>query len=97
MNADFIEALNALEKEKGISKDVLLSAVESALIFAYKRNYNSQGNVRAEIDGTTGEIHIYASKTVVEEVFDPTVEGGGGFRSHRGDLFGRRQEGQRPV
>ena len=47
MNADFIEALNALEKEKGISKDVLLSAVESALIFAYKRNYNSQGNVRA--------------------------------------------------
>ena len=74
MNADFIEALNALEKEKGISKDVLLSAVESALIFAYKRNYNSQGNVRAEIDGTTGEIHIYASKTVVEEVTDPTVE-----------------------
>ena len=74
MNADFIEALNALEKEKGISKDVLLSAVESALIFAYKRNYNSQGNVRAEIDGTTGEIHIYASKTVVEEVMDPTVE-----------------------
>ena len=74
MNADFIEALNALEKEKGISKDVLLSAVESALIFAYKRNYNSQGNVRAEIVGTTGEIHIYASKTVVEEVTDPTVE-----------------------
>ena len=53
---------------------MLLSAVESALIFAYKRNYNSQGNVRAEIDGTTGEIHIYASKTVVEEVMDPTVE-----------------------
>ncbi len=74
MNADFIEALNAQEKEKWISKDVLLSAVESALIFAYKRNYNSQGNVRAEVDGTTGEIHIYASKTVVEEVVDPTVE-----------------------
>lgn len=74
MNADFIEALNALEKEKGISKDILLSAVESALIFAYKRNYNSQGNVRAEVDGKTGEIHIYASKTVVEEVFDPATE-----------------------
>ena len=74
MNLDFIEALNALEKEKGINKDVLLSTVESALIFAYKRNYNSQGNVRAEIDGSTGEIHIYASKTVVEEVNDPTVE-----------------------
>ena len=74
MNAEFIEALNALEKEKGISKDVLLSAVESALIFAYKRNYNSQGNVRAEVDGKTGEMHIYASKTVVETVENPTVE-----------------------
>lgn len=74
MNADFIEALNALEKEKGISKDILLSAVESALILAYKRNYNSQGNVRAEVDGKTGEIHIYASKAVVEEVENPASE-----------------------
>lgn len=74
MNVDFIEALNELEKQKGIHKDVLLSAVEAALILAYKRNYNSQGNVRAEVDGKTGEIHIYASKTVVEEVMDPTVE-----------------------
>ena len=74
MNADFIEALNDLEKGKGINKDILLSAVESALIFAYKRNYNSQGNVRAEVDGKTGEIHIYATKTVVEVVENPTVE-----------------------
>ena len=74
MNAEFIEALNALEKEKGISKDVLLSAVESALIFAYKRNYNSQGNVRAEVDGKTGEMHIYASKTVVETVENTNVQ-----------------------
>ena len=74
MNQDFIEALKALEKERGLSKDVLLSAIEQALILAYKRNYNSAGNVRAEIDGDTGEIHIFASKTVVDAVENPTVE-----------------------
>lgn len=74
MNADFIEALNALEKERGISKEVLLTAIEAALISAYKRNYNSTGNVRAEVDAQTGEIQIYASKTVVETVESPTVE-----------------------
>ncbi len=74
MNAEFIEALNALEKERGIKKSVLISAFESALIVAYKRNYNSTGNVRAEVDGETGEYHIYASKTVVEKVETPSQE-----------------------
>lgn len=74
MNAEFIEALKALEKERGIKKEVLLNAFEAALIVAYKRNYNSTGNVRAEINGETGEIHIYASKTVVETVENPSQE-----------------------
>ena len=74
MNAEFIDALNALEKERGIKKDVLLNAFEAALCSAYKRNYNSTGNVRAEIDGSTGEIHIWASKTVVEKVENPSQE-----------------------
>ena len=74
MNADFIEALNALEKERGIKKSVLISAFESALIVAYKRNYNSTGNVRAEVNGETGDYHIYASKTVVEKVENPSQE-----------------------
>ncbi|MBR0507179.1 MAG: transcription termination/antitermination protein NusA [Clostridia bacterium] len=74
MNAEFIEALNALEKERGIKKSVLLAAFESALIVAYKRNYNSTGNVRAEVDGDTGDYHIYASKTVVETVENPSQE-----------------------
>ena len=74
MNAEFIEALNALEKERGIKKSVLLSAFEAALIVAYKRNYNSTANVRAEVDGDTGEYHIYASKTVVEKVETPSQE-----------------------
>ena len=74
MNAEFIEALNAIEKERGIKKSVLISAFESALIVAYKRNYNSTGNVRAEVNGDTGEYHIYASKTVVEKVENPSQE-----------------------
>ena len=45
MKADFIEALNAIEKERGISKDILIDAFESALVAAYKRNYNTNGNV----------------------------------------------------
>ena len=74
MNTEFIEAIKLLEKERGISKDVLLNAIEAALISAYKRNTNSTGTVRAEVSSDTGEIHIYASKTVVEEVEDPTIE-----------------------
>ncbi len=68
MNADFIEALNAIEKERGISKDILIDAFESALIAAYKRNYGTTGNVRAVVDRDTGEVQIFASKTVVEQV-----------------------------
>ena len=74
MNAAFIEALNALEKERGVSKDVLISAIEAALISAYRRNYGSSTNVRAEVEKDTGEIHIYASKTVVEKVENPQNE-----------------------
>ena len=74
MNAEFIEALNALEKERGISKDVLISAIEAALNSAYKRNYGSSANVRSEVDPETGDIHIYASKSVVEQVENPTSE-----------------------
>ena len=68
MNAEFMEALNAIEKERGISKDILIDAFESALIAAYKRNYGTTGNVRAVVDRDTGEVQIFASKTVVEQV-----------------------------
>lgn len=68
MNAEFMEALNAIEKERGISKDILIDAFESALIAAYKRNYGTTGNVRAVVDRDMGEVQIFASKTVVEQV-----------------------------
>ena len=74
MNADFIEALNAIEKERGINKDVLIDAFEAALIAAYKRNYGTMGNVRAVVDRDTGEIQIFASKTVVDHVEDVNTE-----------------------
>ncbi|HBU12250.1 MAG TPA: transcription termination/antitermination protein NusA [Clostridiales bacterium] len=68
MNVDFINALNELEQEKGINKDVLLEAIEMALISAYKRHYGNNENARVEIDTETGEIRVFAVKQVVEEV-----------------------------
>jgi len=74
MNADFMEALNMLEKERGISKHILIDAVENALISAYRRNYGTSNNVRAEVDPDTGEIQLFASKSVVELVDNPHSE-----------------------
>ena len=74
INKEFIEALADLEKEKGIKADVLLEALEAALISAYKKNFGSSQNVRVEINRETGEIHVYYRKTVVEEVEDERVE-----------------------
>ncbi len=74
MNADFIEALNQLEKERGISSAVLLEAIEAALISAYKRNFSSAQNVRVEIDRDSGEMRVYARKTVVEQPADHRLE-----------------------
>ena len=74
MNIDFIEALEAIEKEKGISKDVLLEAIEAALISGYKRHFNSAQNVRVDINRDTGAVRVFALKNVVEEVQDPRLE-----------------------
>ena len=65
MSSEFISALDALTKERNIDRDVLLSAIEAALISAYKRNYNA-GNVRVAIDSTTGDVQVFARKIVVE-------------------------------
>ncbi|PTM58965.1 transcription termination factor NusA [Desmospora activa] len=74
MNAEFIDALAQLEKEKGISKEVLIEAIEAALISGYKRNFNSAQNVRVDIDRNTGRVRVFARKTVVDEVLDPRLE-----------------------
>ncbi len=74
MNAEFINALNAIEKERGINKEILIDAVENALISAYRRNFGTSNNVRAEVDRDTGEIQLFASKSVVEAVENPHSE-----------------------
>jgi N utilization substance protein A len=74
MNMDFIEALAAIETEKGISKEVLIDAIEAALISSYKRNFNTAQNVRVDIDRQTGVIKVFARKTVVDEVLDIRLE-----------------------
>lgn len=66
---ELVIAMDELEKEKGIKKEVLLESIEAALVTAYKRNFDSNiDNVKVTMDGETGEIHIYAEKDVVEEV-----------------------------
>lgn len=72
----FLEALEELEKEKGISKENLLLTVEQALLAAYKKNYGEEENVEVEIDRETGDVKIYEVKTVVptEDLYDAAVE-----------------------
>lgn len=74
MNSEFLEALKDLEKEKGIAVDVLLEAIEAALLSAYKRNFGSLQNARVHIDRDTGDYKVYSQRTVVEEVEDDRVE-----------------------
>ena len=66
-SSELIIAMDELEKEKGIKKDYLLEAIETALVTAYKRNFDSAENVRITMDKETGEIHVYAEKDVVEK------------------------------
>lgn len=74
MNADFINALEAIEREKKISKDILIEAIEAALVAAYKRDFNSAENVRVAIDRHNGDINVYARKTIVDDVQDDANE-----------------------
>ncbi len=74
MSSELLDALTLLEKEKGISRDVLIEAIEAALISAYRRNFNQAQNVRIDINLVTGSMRVFARKEVVEEVFDPRLE-----------------------
>nr|WP_244986914.1 transcription termination factor NusA [Oceanobacillus caeni] len=68
------DALNSLSEEKGIDKEILLEALEAALISAYKKNFKSASNVRVELNENTGKMAVFSRKTVVEEVEDPQQE-----------------------
>lgn len=74
MNLELVGALNELERERGISKEILVEAIEAAIVSAYKRHYGSAENVRVALDERTGRMRVYALKDVVEEVEDDATE-----------------------
>ena len=71
---ELIFAMKELEKEKGINKEYLLDSIQTALITAYKRNFDSEENVSIIMDENTGEIHVYAEKEVVDNVEVPQTQ-----------------------
>ena len=73
-NNELLEALNILEKEKNISKDTLLEAIENSLITACKNHFGKSDNVKVNINHETCEYHVFQEKTVVEQVEDPCTE-----------------------
>lgn len=76
MNAELIDSLRMLARERGIEEEQLLEFVEEALVAAYKREFNPKSveNVRAEVNNETGEMIVYVTRTVVEEITDPNSE-----------------------
>ena len=72
---ELIQAMDELEKENGIKKDFLMESIESALVIAYKKNFDcNDENVRVVLDKNDGQMHVYQEKDVVEEVADDKKE-----------------------
>ena len=73
-NKELILALEELEKEKGIKKEYLLESIETALLTAYKRNFDALDNVKVVMDPQTGATHVYSIKEVMEHANDSALE-----------------------
>ena len=65
--SELIEALDAIEKEKQISKDIILEAIENSLLAACKNQYGNSDNIKVNINRETGEVKVFAEKTVVDD------------------------------
>ncbi len=74
MNNELLAALDSIEREKGVSKDVLFEAIEVALVSAYKRNYDHAMNTRVEINRESGMIRVFTGYTAVGKVINPQTE-----------------------
>jgi len=75
MRNELIMAINQICAEKDLPRDVILGAIEEALVHAYRRNYaNNNAIVQVQIDPLTGDLRVFCEKTVVEDVQDPSVE-----------------------
>lgn len=73
-NKELIEALNQIEKEKDISKDILLEAMENSLVAACKNHFGKADNIKVNINRDTGAVSVYAERQIVEEVKDEVME-----------------------
>ncbi len=73
-NKELIEALNLIEKEREISKEILLETIENSLLAACKDEYGKSDNVKVTINRENGAFHVLQIMTVVEEVTDPALE-----------------------
>jgi transcription termination/antitermination protein NusA len=71
MRNEFIQAINQVCSERNLSQEVVLEAVEAALVSAYKRNFGPSDNIRTKIDPVTGQVHVFAEREIVETVTDP--------------------------
>ena len=71
---ELVSAMDELEKERGIKKEYLIESLESALVTAYKKNFDSVDNVRVAINGETGEVQVYSVMEVVQNVEDSLLE-----------------------
>ena len=74
MNRELMEALDTLEKEKNISKETLLEAIEQSLIQACKNHFGKADNVHVTINPETCDFAVYAERNIVEYVEDPALE-----------------------
>ncbi|MBE3101593.1 MAG: transcription termination/antitermination protein NusA [Firmicutes bacterium] len=74
MAGEFLEAIEQICKEKGIDRDILLEAIEAALVSAYKKNFGSAPNVKVNIDRQSGGVKVFALKKVVKDVRDELLE-----------------------
>jgi len=75
MNINLAKVLDEIEKEKGISKDILIEAIDSAIVSAYKKNFTSNANdIKINISKDSGEVKIFTRKTIVQKVLNPINE-----------------------
>lgn len=74
MNQELLNAMDYLEKEKSIPREILIETIEAALLTAYKKNYTQHKNVKVDLNLTNGSYRVISRKDVVEEVEDETAE-----------------------
>ena len=73
-NAELIDALNQIEREKGIDKEIIFEAIETSLITACKKNFGTSQNIKVNMNRETGQVQVFAQKTVVETPEDVQLE-----------------------